>query len=231
VNLPFALQLYSLRRETAGHAEAVLRQVPSLGYDSIELAGSYGWTPEQWRKLLDETGLTVVGAHHRLDDLEAQMPFHRAIGNRRLVVPSLPKDLDYRQAAQRLNTLGQRAKDEGFALYYHNHAFELEDAGIDILLAETDPNLVAFEVDTYWVERAGRNALDFIQQHLPRIGMIHAKDYRKRDGANVPAGQGDVDFPAIVPLARENAWPVIVEYEGENALAAVAESARYLRAL
>ena len=180
---------------------------------------------------MDETGLTVVSAHHRLDDLEAQMPFHRAIGNRRLVVPSLPKDLDYRQGAQRLNTLGQRAKDEGFALYYHNHAFELEDAGFDILLSETDPSLVAFEVDTYWVERVGRNARDFIRQHTARIGMIHAKDYRMRDGADVPAGQGDVDFPAILTIARESAWPVIVEYEGENALAAVADSARYLRAL
>ncbi len=88
-----------------------------------------------------------------------------------------------------------------------------------------------FEVDTHWVERAGRSARDFIRQHAPRIGLIHAKDCRKRDGADVPAGQGDVDFPAIIELARQNAWPVVVEYEGENALAAVTESARYLRTL
>ncbi len=231
MNLALALQLYSLRRETDGDPEAIVRQVPSLGYDGVELAGTYGWSIEQWRKILSETGLTVVGAHHRLDEIEQEFAFHHALGNRRLIVPSLPKGLDYRPGAHRLNDLGQRAKTAGFTLLYHNHAFEFDDGGMDILLAETDPGLVAFEVDTYWVERAGQNARDFIGQHASRIGLIHAKDCRKNDGADVPAGQGDVDFPAIIELARQNAWPVVVEYEGENALAAVAESARYLRTL
>ncbi len=238
MNLALALQLYSLRRETAGNADAIVRQVPALGYDGVELAGTYGWSAEQWRKILSETALTVVGAHHRLDELEGAFDFHRALGNHRLIVPSLPKGLDYRQGAQRLNNLGQRAKAAGFTLFYHNHAAEFADGGMDILLTETDPGVVAFEVDTYWVERAGQNACDFIRQHVTRVGMIHAKDCRKRDGADVPAGQGDVDFPAIIELARQNAWPVVVEYEGspgagrgENALTAVAESARYLRTL
>lgn len=223
-----ALQLYSLRRETADDPDKTVRCVPSLGYDAVELAGTYGWPAEKWKQLLAETKLSVVGAHCPLDQIKTQMPFHRAIGNPRLIVPSLPKGMDYRHAARQLNVLGRHGE---FAILYHNHAHEFADGGMDILLAETDPALVAFEVDTYWVERGGGDSRAFIEQNADRIGMIHAKELRKRDNADVPAGQGDIDFKFIVPLARQRGWPVVVEYEGANAVTAVTESARYLRAL
>jgi sugar phosphate isomerase/epimerase len=102
---------------------------------------------------------------------------------------------------------------------------------MDILLAQTDPALVGFEVDTYWVEKGGRDARQFIEANRARVSMIHAKELRKADGADVPAGQGNVDFQTIIPLARRHGWPVVVEFEGENATAAVAAGARYLATL
>ena len=238
-----ALQLYSLRHETAVNAEDVVRSVPSLGFDSVETAGNYGWSADQWEKILAETKLQIVGAHVGLETLEkewdAQMKFQRAIGNQRLVVPSIPKNMrmaeGFSDAAGRLNALGDRAKSEGFALLYHNHAYEfmpLTDGrcGMDILLAEADPQLLSLEVDTYWVERGGRNSREFIQQNVSRIGLLHAKEYC-RDGRDVPAGQGDVDWKFIVPLLRNRDCPIIVEYEADNAVDAVAASARYLREL
>jgi sugar phosphate isomerase/epimerase len=241
ITVKLALQLYSLRREFAAAAEATLRRVPALGYDGIELAGTYGWSADQWKKLLAETKLTVVGAHVGLADLETKWAetasFQRAIGNHRLVVPSLPKELHnaagFREAAHRLNALGKTASAGGFHLYYHNHSFEFAPlgagrCGMDILLAETDQSCVAFEVDTYWVERGGLDSRQFIERHAGRIGLIHAKELRKRDNADVPAGQGDIDFKFILPFARQKGWPVVVEFEGENAISAVTESARYL---
>ena len=238
-----ALQLHSLRHETATDPEGIVRHVPGLGFDSVETAGTYGWSAEQWTRILAETGLRVVGAHAGLEALEkewdAQTRFQRAIGNKRLVVPSIPKNLQtvegYSEAAKRLNALGQRAKTEGLALLYHNHAYEFTpvaggQCGMDILLAETNPEFLSLEVDTYWVERGGRNSREFIQQHAARIGMIHAKEFC-HDGRDVPAGQGDIDWKVIIPLARSCGWPVIVEYEAENALAAVAASAQYLHGL
>ena len=235
-----ALQLYSLRHETAANAEAVVRSVPTLGFDSVETAGAYGWSTDQWKKILAETKLQVVGAHVGLETLEkewdAQTQFQRAVGNQRLVVPSLPKNLQmaegFSEAAGRLNALGDRAISEGFALLYHNHAYEfmpLTDGrcGMDILLAETNPQLLSLEVDTYWVERGGRSSREFIQQNLSRIGLLHAKEFG-RDGRDVPAGQGDVDWKVIVPLLRSRGCPIIVEYEADNAMEAVAASARYL---
>jgi sugar phosphate isomerase/epimerase len=220
-----ALQLYSLRRETAADPEHTLRLVPSLGFDSIELAGTYGWPAEKWSRLLAETGLSLVGAHCPLDEIQRQSPFYRAIGLRRLIVPALPRGMDYRQGARRLNEL---ARHSGFEIFYHNHAHDFADGGMEILLAECE---VKLELDTYWVERAGLRAHEFIRQHADRIGIIHAKDLRRRDNADVPAGQGDVDFRAIIPLARQRGWPIVVEYEGDNAIPAVAESARYLKSL
>jgi sugar phosphate isomerase/epimerase len=238
-----ALQLYSLRHETANDPERIVRLVPSLGFNSVEIAGTYGWPADRWKQLLAETKLRMVGAHVRLEQLESewetQIEFQRGIGNRRLVVPSLPKNLQtregYSEAAKCLTALGQRAKSDGFALFYHNHGYEFSPldgkrCGMDILLAETDPALLSLEVDTYWVERGGVNSCDFIQKHAARIGMLHAKEFC-RDGRDVPAGQGDVDWKAIVPLARNRGWPIIVEYEADNALEAVAESARYLPGL
>jgi len=238
-----ALQLYSLRRETASDPEGIVRRVPSLGFDSVEIASTYGWSAEQWKKILVETKLRIVGAHVGLEALEkewdALTAFHRAIGNQRLVVPSLPNNLrtaeGFSEAARRLTVLGKRAKSEAFALFYHNHAYEFtpvagDRCGMDILLVETDPQLLSLEVDTYWVEHGGHNSREFIQQNAARIGMIHAKEFR-HDGRDVPAGQGDVDWKTIVPLARSQDWPIIVEYEADNALPAVAASARYLREL
>lgn len=238
-----SLQLYSLRRETAADAEATLRQVPALGFDGIELAGDYGWSAERWRALLDAAGLAVAGAHVSLAALETELPalvdFHKSIGNTRLVVSSVPNAMrsaiGYREAAKRLTTASRKLRGDGFAVLYHNHAFEFEPLpegagrGMEILLGETDAADVQFEVDTFWVEHSGGSARGFLEKHAGRVGMLHAKELRKRDGADVPAGQGDIDFRAIMPMARAHGWPVVVEYEGENAIAAVRESAAFLR--
>ena len=239
-----SLQLYSLRRETSADAESTVRDVANLGYDGVELAGDYGWDVRKWCGMLDENGLAVVGAHVSLAALEHELAvlveFHKAIGNTRLIVPSLPGELQtrigYRDAAQRLTNVSRKLRDEGFSLLYHNHAFEfdrLDDGsrGMDILLNETDPADVQFEFDTYWLERGGEDARAFLEKHAARVGMIHAKELRKRDGADVPAGQGDVDFKAIIPLAIQREWPVVVEFEGENAVDAVRKSAAYLRGI
>lgn len=238
-----ALQLHSLRHEAAVDPEGIVRRVPGLGFDSVEIAGTYGWSADHWKRLLAETNLHVVGTHVRLETLEtdwdAQAEFVHRIGCPRLVVPSLPKNLQttegFSGAARRLTALGRRAKSEGLSLYHHNHAYELSPmvdgrCGMDILLAETDPALLGLEVDTYWVERGGDNSRDFIQRNASRIGMLHAKEFC-RDGRDVPAGEGDVDWKVIIPLARSRRWQVIVEYEADNALAAVEASARYLRGL
>ena len=237
------LQLYSLRREFGLDAEGSLRQIRALGYDFVEMAGTYGWDVEHWRELLKETGLQVAGAHIGLreltEDLEAQVEFQAALGNHRYVVPYLPPEFHtlqgFAEIGRRLNDIAERLKKHGASLYYHNHDFEFKplgtSRGFDLLVKNTDPALVHFEVDTYWIERTGLNAADFVARHAGRIGMIHAKEFRRRDKTDRPAGEGDIDFPSIIALAKSKGWPVIAEFEGEGALEASRKSAIFLRSL
>jgi sugar phosphate isomerase/epimerase len=236
-----ALQLHSLRHEAVTDPEGVVRSVPSLGFEAVEIANTYGWSADKWKNVLAETKLKIIGAHVRLEVLEkewgAQVKFQRAIGNQRLVVPALPKELQtadgYAETARRLNALGDRVKADGFTLYYHNHDYEFLPftdgrCGMDILLAETDPRLLSLEVDTYWVERGWRNSREFIEQNVSRISLLHAKEFC-RDGRDMPAGQGDVNWKVIIPLLCNRGCPIIVEYEADGAVEAVAASARYLK--
>ncbi len=238
------LQLHSLRRETADDAEGTLLRVPALGFDGVELVGTYGWSMDEWRALFEETGLSVIAAHVGLEvleqDLSATVAFYRALGTRRLVVTALPRAPQslarYHDGARRLNSVGRRLATEGFSLLYHNHSYEFEVpetgttiCGMDLLLAETDPALVRFEFDTFWLESVGCDAVAFIRQHASRVAQIHAKDFRKSDREDVPAGQGDVDFRTLVPLCSANDWPVVLEYEGRDAVGAVRQGAQYLR--
>ena len=240
------LQLYSLRHEIGLAAEDTIRRVPGLGFDGVELAGDYGWPVERWRAILLETGLSVVALHAGLEALETNLServaFARALGTNTFVVPAVAKSLQnkagYHEAARRLNAIGRALTEEGFTLGYHNHAFEFvrlepgsPTCGMDILLAETEPHLVHFEFDTFWLEYAGHSAVEFIRRHASRVFFIHAKDFRKRDREDVPAGVGDVDFPALLALCTANGWQVILEYENNHALEAVRRGAAYLRPL
>lgn len=241
---PLGLQLYSLRREFDKDAEAAFRRVPTLGFKAIETAGTYKFPLSQWQALLQETGLIVLGAHIGLDalekDLTGEIAFQKGLNNRRIIMPWLAESSrtkkGYASVALQLNQLGKELQSHDMELLYHNHDFEFTrftegGCGFDVLLNETDPKLVHFEVDTYWVERGGLNSRDFITANASRIGMIHAKELRTKDLADVPAGQGNIDFVAITSLAKKKHWPVIVEFEGENAPDAVAASARYLSSL
>lgn len=242
-----ALQLYSIRRETQADAEGTLRQVPAMGYNQVETAGDYGWSADKWVDLLHELDLKVVGAHLGInflgdDQLESTLEFQKKVGNSRIILPHLAAEKTakwYADYAKKLNDIAAKVHDAGFTFYYHNHAFEIETnlegadgkCGLEIFMENTDSSLVSFEVDTYWVEKGGKNAADFIEMYIERIGMIHAKELLRATGADVPAGQGDVEFGRIIPLAIERGMPVVVEFEGENAIPAVTEAAGYLRSI
>ncbi|HPA20346.1 MAG TPA: sugar phosphate isomerase/epimerase [Verrucomicrobiae bacterium] len=241
---PLALQLHSLREEDTANPGGKLRRIRALGYQAIELAGSYGMPAREWKSILEETGLAVVGAHVPLDALTARFDeeadFHAAIGNRRIVVPTLPPEyrvLDgFVRAAELLGRLGQRLADRGLELLYHNHGYEFHEfddgrTGMDVLFGGTDADRVGFEIDVGWVETAGADPADFLRENATRVRALHLKEIRHRDGALVPIGQGDVDFAAIIPLALHRHWPMIVEYEGGAASSAVKMSADHLRHL
>ena len=90
------------------------------------------------------------------------------------------------QAAEQLNALGERAKAVGMKYGYHNHSndfLEVDGKMInDILIENTDPDLVAFEIDVAWAYRAGVDAAEYIRKHSGRFELIHVKETKAQMG-------------------------------------------------
>jgi sugar phosphate isomerase/epimerase len=212
---PVGIQLYTLRGEMARDFDGTLERVAGIGYREVEFAGYFERSPEEVRAVLDRFGLTSPATHVAIeqvrDNLEATIEAARTIGHGFLVVPSLPGAMrsvaGYTEVAGILNRAGARAKEAGLTVGFHNHDVELRPVDgrvpFDILLAETDPALVAFEMDLYWISRAGRDPLEYLNAHPGRFPLVHVKDMDDTEERGmVDPGQGTVDFPAIYAIRQ-----------------------------
>ncbi len=204
------IQLYTLRASMADDVAATLEAVAAIGYRDVEFAGYFGHSPADIRRLLGEFGLAASSAHLPLGELRAApaplLDAAATIGHRYVTVPWLEPDErrtldDYRRRADELNRIAEAAHSRGLRLAYHNHDFELAaiDARLplDVLRERTDPQLVDFELDFYWVTRAGHDVLDVLAQDPSRYALAHLKDIGD-DGQIVDVGSGRIDFAAIL---------------------------------
>jgi len=206
-----ALQMYTVRDETAKDFAGTMRKVGKIGYAGAELAGTGGLSAEALQALLAESGLAPVGSHVGLPefekDLDKVIAFYKTVGCKYVGVPALPGDLrnpaGFRRAAAIMNQAGAVLKSVGMVMYYHHHAFEFDrvegERGMDILLAETDPDLVKIETDVYWAQYGGEDPAAFIRANAGRFPLVHIKDMigegDKRTYAEI--GEGIIDFQAI----------------------------------
>ena len=207
---PLGIQLYTLREEMAESVPDTFSRLAEIGYKEVEFAGYFDYAAEALRRLLDEHGLTAPAAHVPLEllqsELEETLEFAVALGHRYLVVPWLPEEQrqsidQYRQTAETLNRLGEQCNSAGLQFAYHNHAFEFDVIGgrvpYDILLGETDPELVEMEMDIFWVSKAGHSPLRYLTEWPGRFPLWHLKDMLS-DGSMADVGDGEIDFPALL---------------------------------
>ena len=241
-----ALQLWTVRALTAIDMPGTLRDVAAAGYRAVELAGLPEISPSLLRETLDEHGLSVVASHEGIPGLRADPAAVAArltaVGCPRVVVPWLPEEerlthTDVRRFATDLGRLAATFADHGIGFGYHNHDFEfapLDGTTIwEILLAEL-PGEVDLELDVYWATRAGQDPTALIAATPDRIRMLHMKDRSAdEDEHDVPAGEGTLDFPAIVAAARDAAveWYIAEQDEPDAILDDIASAYRYLTSL
>lgn len=209
------VQLYTLRALMASDAEAVLAQVAEIGYRNVETAGDGAGDPAALRHLLDERGLRAPAGHYRLevlrgDALPRTLAAARRLGHRYVVVPGLDEaertSLDgYRRVSEELNEVAAAVAKAGMRLAYHNHDVEFEPMGgrlpYDVLLAETDPELVDMELDLYWIVECGHDPHAYLQACPGRFPLWHLKD-RTGDGAMADVGAGTLDFASLLAHAE-----------------------------
>ncbi|MDB5060136.1 MAG: sugar phosphate isomerase/epimerase [Chloroflexi bacterium] len=211
---PVALQLYTVRDDTARDFAQTVRQVAAIGYAGVEFAGYGGLKPSEVRELMDETGLQPVSTHVNLEilenDLTAAGEAAALIGCRYVVLSGLPQDRRTPQALRdltpRLNDVGRHCQTLGIRFGYHNHDWEFAGASgsylLDNLLDGTDPELVALELDVYWAAFAGVDPIGYIQQRTGRVPLVHVKDLA-HDRSFTEVGDGTLDMPAILGAARQ----------------------------
>ncbi|WP_432710488.1 sugar phosphate isomerase/epimerase family protein [Pedobacter sp.] len=221
------IQLYSLRDYLPKDVKGVIKKVAEAGYNDVETYGYsvegkfWGLTPAEFKGVLAENGLTAPSGHYGLDkyftdgdtdELKAYIEAANAIGSKYLTVPflgeNLRKDLDgYKSVSEKLNQAGEICKTSGLKLAYHNHNFEFQKfgdtTGYDVMLKETNPELVSFELDLYWVMRSGNDPIKLFTDNPGRFPMWHVKDMDKaNEELNTEVGSGSIDFKKIFADAK-----------------------------
>ncbi len=216
-----ALQLYTVRTESAKDFAGTLRRVAEIGYPAVELAGYGDLAVAEVRSILDDCGLKAPSAHIPLANIESRLDESLTdavtLGCNYAVVPFLPpdrRDHDHVQAvAALLNLAGGAAREAGLVLAYHNHDFEYQalvggrdgETVFDYLIANTDPDLVAFELDVFWTRVAGVDPVTELSRLRRRVPLLHLKDYTGQTSAEsaAPVGTGSLIWPLIINAANE----------------------------
>jgi sugar phosphate isomerase/epimerase len=215
---PVGLQLYTVREAMARDFSATLERVAAIGYDEVEFAEYFDRTPEQVRGELSRLGLRAPSTHfpfQTLDDgWERALDNASTMGHSYVVVPWIPlearRTLDgWKRIAEQFNRAGAAARSAGLRFAYHNHDFEFArlDGQIpfDLLIAETDPALVSFQLDLYWIVKSGFDPLAYFERHPGRFPSVHVKDSAgPPDHRMVDVGQGSIDFPLVLARAAHS---------------------------
>ena len=186
MSIPVAVQLYTLRDEMARDFTGTLAKLAETGYKGVEFAGYGGLTADLMKNHLDRLGLKAVGSHVGIDllknQLDEQIEYNLEIGNNYIVCPWAKFDsrAEWVEFAGFLNRVGEKCREKGICLCYHNHAQELElyngEYALDILFKETDPEFLKAEIDTYWIQYAGIDPIEYMKKYAGRTPLVHQKD-------------------------------------------------------
>lgn len=224
------LQLYSLREYIGKDVSGVIKKVAAIGFEEVE---TYGYSPEgkfwglevrEFKNILTSNGLSTPSGHYGADtylsetgtdeDLKYILDVANELNQKYVVIPHISESLrtsieDYKRIAERLNQAGELCQNAGLKLGYHNHAFEFDDYngqnGLEVFLENTDENLVDFELDIYWVVRAGVDPVSLFEKYPGRFPLWHVKDMSKTNPAlNTEIGSGSIDYKQIFENAEKS---------------------------
>jgi sugar phosphate isomerase/epimerase len=241
------VQLYTVRDMMKADLPGTLAQVAGIGYKEVEFAGYFGRTPAQIRDLLKRNKLSSPSSHLPFESLQSgwqkQLDDAKAVGHEWVTIAWIPEEKrrtldDWKSHAALFNRAGEQAKAAGLRFAYHNHDFEIRPVGgtrpLDLLLSSTDPKLVDFELDLYWVVFGGGNPLDFFNRYPKRFKMVHVKDSAgPPDNKMVDVGQGKIDFRSIFAQSEKAGIKhYFVEHDQPaDPIATLRNSYNYLHAL
>jgi sugar phosphate isomerase/epimerase len=259
------IQLYTINEAMRSDPAGTLKKVRQIGVQEVESAGFGKLSAKQFRGLLDDAGLICPSAHLQFDvaNLGASFDAANELGAKFAVCsmmrslalgPSAPREAlqtgmspdEARRTAELSNRIGAAAARAGLQFVYHNHNFEFADQGggvigYDLLLQQTDPKLVKYQIDCGWMIFAGHDPVEYFRKHPQRFPMIHVKDFLPRASGDTgmkgaELGHGTVDYrPIFAAGAKAGLQHYFVEQEGPFARMSPVEAAKvdceYLRSI
>jgi len=254
---PLGLQLYSLRETFKKDPTAALDKTKALGFQYAEVYAGIPLPPEKLKEELAARGITAVGSHFGYDDLKKDLPAAvkkaQALGLKYAGVAWIPHkeaefgEADVKKAAADFNTFGEAFKAVGIQFFYHTHGYEFRPVSegssetfFDMLVRETKPDLVSYEMDVFWTFLPGVDPVKLLAKYPDRWALMHLKDMRK--GAvrgvftghapltdDVPIGTGQIDWPAVLKQAAKSGVKYyFIEDESPTVDEALPQSIKYL---
>ena len=223
------IQLWTLKDMVSSDVAGTLSALSKIGYNSLEPYGFdgsfYGHSAKDFRKMCDDLGMVITSTHSGINVENAPMYAEKAAeaGLEYIVLPSFngrpEKTLDdFKKVAHEMNQIGEITKKAGITFGYHNHNFEFQTMEgklpYDTLLAETDPALVTFQMDIYWVIKGGQKPEEYFEKHPGRFGLWHIKDM-SNNGESCIIGNGHINFKELMKLSKKAGLKRIV-YEQEQ---------------
>ncbi len=229
------IQLYSVRTDMKADPLGTLKQLSDMGYRHVEHANYanrkfYGWSVSEFRKILNGFGMSMPSGHTVLDakhwdaskkDFTNEWKYTvedaAAMGQSFVISPWLEESKrksmgDLKSFMEIFNRSGELCKKFGMKFGYHNHDFEFSEKVegkvlYDIILAETDPNLVMQQLDIGNMLNGGAKAVEVMQQYPGRFESMHVKDEIKATEGHEPfestiLGKGVVPIKTIIDLGR-----------------------------
>jgi len=250
---PIGLQLYSLRAQFAKDVPATLDEVKSFGIKYAELAGTYGWTPEKFKAALEQRGIQPISGHFPYekyrDDVDSVVKEAKALGLKYAGCAWIPHmgpftEKQCRETAEVFNKAGEALGKQGIKFFYHTHGYEFEPHGdgtlFDLLVAQTDPKNVSFEMDIFWIVHPGQDPVKLLNKYTNRWELMHVKDMRKGTPTglltgsspvtnDVTIGTGQIDIPAVLKAAQKVGvkW-YFLEDESPTSEQQIPQSLKYL---
>lgn len=213
-----AIQLWSLRDEMEKDAKSTLKKIAKMGFNEVEAYGwdFYGMNPKPFKTFITDLGLRMRSAHGAImkknplevtpPNLQESIDRAKEAGLKYYIIPYMEQanynTLDNcKRTAEYLNMYGEMCKKSDLQLLYHNHDFEfqtIENTTVyEILLNNTDSNNLKFELDLYWINKAGKNPIDLFKKYQKRFPLWHVKDQHKSLNESTEIGNGNINFAKI----------------------------------
>ena len=227
--IPFALQLYSVRNECAKDLDGTVTAVAKMGYKAVEFAGYHGRDAKTLRKLLDDVGLKCCGTHIGLDtllgdNLPKTVEFNQTLGNKFLIVPSLPGKYTktrqgWQEAADVFSELADKVKPQRMRVGYHNHNIEFKPIDGEIpwdTLFNRAKKEDVIQFDTGNGVAQGGDPVVYLKKKPGRVASVHVKPYSKAR-PKVLIGDDELPWKEIFHICETTAgveW-YIIEYESD----------------